>query len=61
MQSTVALVLDQPLVEVVICAFISILKLINHSAILDTHMNSPLVTSVAVNKQRTFLLVSTSS
>ena len=62
MQSTVTLVMDQPLVEVMICAFITILKLINHhTAILERHINFPLVMSLAVNKQRTFLLVSTGS
>ena len=62
MQSAVTLVVDQPLVEVLICTFVTILKLINHhAAILDTHINFPLVMSMAVNKQRTFLLVSTRS
>ena len=61
MQSSVTLVMDQPLVTVVICTFVTILKLINHAAILDIHINFLLVMSMAVNKQRTFLLVSTSS
>jgi hypothetical protein len=61
MQSTVTLVMDQPLVEVMICVFVTILKLINHGAILDTHINFLLVMFMAVNKQRTFLLVSTNS
>jgi hypothetical protein len=61
MQSAVTLVMDQSLVEVMIWVFITILKLINHTAILDTHINFPLVMSMAVNKQRTFLLVSTNS
>ena len=59
MQSTVTLVMDQSLV--VICAFITILELINHGVILDIHINFLLVMFMAVNKQRTFLLVSTSS
>jgi hypothetical protein len=62
MQSTVTLVMDQSLVEVMICAFVTILKLINHhTALLETHINFPLVMSMAVNKQRTFLLVRTRS
>jgi hypothetical protein len=62
MQSTVALIMDQPLLQVMICTFVTILKLINHhTAILETHINFLLVMSMAVNKQRTFLLVSTSS
>jgi hypothetical protein len=61
MQSSVTLVMDQPLVEGMICTFLTILKLINHTAILDTHINFPLVMSMAVNKQTTFLLVSTIS
>jgi hypothetical protein len=61
MQSAVTLVMDQPLVEVMICVFVTILKLINHGAILDTHINFLLVMSIKVNKQRTFLLVSTNS
>ena len=62
MQSTVTLLMDQSLVEVMICVFVTILKLIsNHTAILDTHINLPLVMSITVNKQRTFLLVSTIS
>jgi hypothetical protein len=44
-----------------IYVFITILKLINHTAILETHINVSLVLSIAVNKQRTFLLVSTIS
>jgi hypothetical protein len=61
MQSTVTLVMDRALVELMICVFVTILKLINHSAILDSHINFPLVMSIAVNKQRIFLLVSTDS
>jgi hypothetical protein len=62
MQSTVSLVMDQSLVKVMICVFVTILKLIsNHTAILYTHINLPLVMSITVNKQRTFLLVSTIS
>jgi hypothetical protein len=53
--------MDQSLVEVMICVFVTILKLVNHGAILDTHINLPLVMSAAVNKQGTFLLVSTIS
>ena len=61
-QSTVTLVMDQSLVEVMICTFVTILKLINHhSAILVTLINFLLVMFMAVNKQRSFLLVSTSS
>jgi hypothetical protein len=60
-QSTVRLVMDQSLVEVMIWSFVTILKLVNHGAILETHINFPLVMSMAVNKQRTFLLVSTIS
>jgi hypothetical protein len=53
--------MDQPLV-VMICTFVTILKLIsNHSAILETHINLPLVMSVRVNKHTTFSLVSTNS
>jgi hypothetical protein len=63
MQSTVTLVVDHALVvEVMICAFVTILKLIsNHPAILESHTNFLLVMSIKVNKQRTFLLVSTNS
>ena len=61
MQSAVTLDMDQLLVEVLICTFVTILKLINHEANLDTHINSPLVMSIIVNKQTTFLLVSTNS
>jgi hypothetical protein len=61
MQSCVTLVMDQSLLEVMICAFLTILKLINHTAILERRTNFPLVMSMAVNKQRTFLLVSTNS
>ena len=61
MQSTVTLVMDQFLVLVVICGFVTILKLINQPAILGALINFPLVTSMAVNKQTTFLLVSNSS
>jgi hypothetical protein len=61
MQSTVLLVMDHSLVQVMMCAFGTIHKLINHAAILDTHTNFPLVMSITVNKQRTFLLVSTNS
>jgi hypothetical protein len=60
-QYAVTLVMDQFLVEVMICVFVAILKLINHGAILETHINFSLVLSIAVNKQRTFLLVSTNS
>ena len=61
-QSTAALVIDQPLVEVMICTFVTILiKLVNHTASLVTHINSPLIMSITVNKQRTFLLVSIDS
>ena len=62
MQSTVTLVMDQALVEVLICAFVTILKLINHhTAGLVTLINFLLVMFMTLNKQRTFLLVSTSS
>jgi hypothetical protein len=62
MQSTVTLLMDRSLVEVMICVFVTILKLIgNQRAILGAHINFPLVMSMAVNKQRTFLLVSTNS
>ena len=61
MQSAVSLVMDQSLVAVMIYAFVTVLKLINHGAILEAHINLLLVMSMAVNKQRTFLLVSTSS
>ena len=61
MQSSVALVMDQLLVVVVMCTFVTMLKLVNHPAILDIHINSPVIMSMAVNKQRTFLLVSTNS
>jgi hypothetical protein len=61
-QSAVTLVVDQPLVEVMICTLETILNLINyHTAILDTHINFPLAMSVVVKEQRIFLLVSTSS
>jgi hypothetical protein len=58
MQSTVTLVMDQPLEKMVICGFVTILKLINHRAILEAHINFPLVMSMVVNKQRIFLLPS---
>ena len=61
MQSTVTLVVDRSLVQVMICTFVTILKLINQKAILDTHINFLLAMSMAVNKQRTFLLVNTRS
>ena len=62
MQSAVPVVMDQPLVEVMICTFVTILtKFANHTAVLDPHINSPLVMSTAVNRQTTFLLVSASS
>ena len=62
MQSSVTLTMDQDLVEVLICAFVTILKLINHhTAILVTLINFLLVMFMRVNKQGTFLLVSTSS
>jgi hypothetical protein len=61
MQSTVPLVMDHALVELMIWSFVTILKLANHTAILDSHTNFPLVMSIAVNKQRTFLLVSINS
>ena len=61
MQSCVTLLVDRPLVRVIlICSFTIILMLSNHIAILDTHTNFPLVMSITVNKQRIFLLVSTS-
>ena len=61
LQSSAPLAMDQPLV-VMICTFVTILKLIsNHSAILETHINLPLVMSVRVNKHTTFSLVSTNS
>jgi hypothetical protein len=60
-QYAVCLVMDQPLVEVMICVFVTILKLINHGAILETHINFSLVMSMEVNKHGTFLLVSTNS
>jgi hypothetical protein len=59
MQSTVPLLMDHSLVRVMMCVFGTILKLINHAAILDTHTNFPLVMSITANKQRTFLLDST--
>ncbi len=60
-QSSVALVVLHALVEVMICTFVTILKLISHhTAVLETHINFLLVMSMAVNKQTTFLLVSTS-
>ena len=58
LQSTVTLFLDQSLVEVMICAFVTILKLNNHPAILVTLTNFLLVVFITVNKQITFLLVS---
>jgi hypothetical protein len=61
MQYAVTLVMDQSLVEVMVWSFVAILKLINPTAILDSHINFPLVMSITVNKQRTFLLVSTNS
>ena len=61
MQSAVTLVVDQPLVQVMICTFVRILKLINQKALLDAHINFLLAMSMAVNKQRTFLPVKTSS
>ena len=62
MQSCVTLPMDQPLVQVMICTFVTILKLIsNHTAILEAHIHLPLVMSVPVNKQTTFSLVSTIS
>jgi hypothetical protein len=61
-QSAVTLVMDQPLVEVMICTFVTILKLIrDHTATLETHINFHLVMSMVVNNQRTFLLVNTHS
>ena len=39
MQSTVTLVVDQALVKVMICVFVTILKLVNHTAILVTLIN----------------------
>jgi hypothetical protein len=61
MQSTLPLVMDQSLVQVMIWSFVTILKLANHPATLDTYTNFPLVMSLEVNKQGTFLLVSTHS
>ena len=61
MQSTVTPVMDQSLVEVMICCFVTVLNLIDRAAVLDTHINTPLVMSSAVNKQTAFLLVSTNS
>ena len=61
MQSTVPLAMDQPLVMVMICTFVIILMLVNHTANLDPHINSLLVMFLAANKQRTFLLASTIS
>ena len=62
MQSTVSMVMDQPLVEVMICTFVTILKICNHhTANSDILINFLLVLSMAVKKQRTFLLVSTNS
>ena len=61
MQSTVTMVMDHCLVEVMIYPFVTILKLINHTAILVTLINFLLVMFMKVNKQGTFLLVSTSS
>ena len=48
-------------VEVVICAYITIHMFVNQTAILETHINSPLVMSMVVSKQGTILLVSTNS
>jgi hypothetical protein len=59
--AAVTLVMDQFLVEVMICVFVAILKLINHGAILDAHTNFLLVMSIAVYEHRTFLLVSINS
>jgi hypothetical protein len=60
MQSTVALFMVQPLEEIqVICGFMGMV--INHLAIWEAHINFPLVMSITVNKQGTFLLVSTNS
>jgi hypothetical protein len=62
MRSVAELVMGQPLVKVVlIFTLVTILKLVNHTAILDTHINFLLVMSMAVNKQRTFLPVSMNS
>ena len=61
MQSTVTLVMDQSLVEVMICPFVTILKFIIHTAILVTLINFLMVMYMKVNEQGTFLLVSTSS
>ena len=62
MQPTVTLVMDHALVQVVICAFVTtLIKFVKRTAILDTHINSPLVMSMVVEKQRNFLLVSTNS
>ena len=61
MQSAVTLVVNQSLVKDVICTLATIHKLFSHIAILAAHINFLLVMSMAVNTQRTFLLVSTSS
>ena len=62
LQSTAALIMDQPLVEVMICTLGTILiKLVDHTASLVTHINSPVIMSITVDKQRTFLLVSIDS
>ena len=60
MQSTVAQVMDQPLVGVMICTCKTYLMLINHlPAILGTHINFHLVMSmVAAKKLGIFLLAS---
>ena len=61
MQSAVTLVMDRSLAQGMICTFVTILELISHGAIWDTHIKFLLVIFMAVNKQRTFLFVSTSS
>jgi hypothetical protein len=59
-QSSVTMVMDQSLVEVsMICGFI--VMVINHAAVLEAHINFPLVMSKTVNKQIIFLLVSANS
>jgi hypothetical protein len=61
MQSSLTPIGDQSSLEVMICAFLTILMLINQTAILERRINFPLVMSMTVNKQITFLLVSTNS
>ena len=62
MQSSVTLVMVQPLVEDMICIFVTILKLIvNHTASLDSHINFLMVMSMKLHEQRNSLRVSATS